>query len=186
MPATLTAPRTAPASSVTSGALSVEDLSNGERKIALYASDMPGSYSYRRGDGPQLMAWIIQGAARLGLEELYRSAAYDHSYRVLSLANLATDEQARAHRARFVNSRRLNRAGSAATITGLGQGAVPYSAAAVARSKRPLVEGTCHCGSTGWFEVCFDPDDATANASQNCPAHNPTGHLPGPSVSVVA
>lgn len=186
MPATLVAPRITPDTSDAVPSISVEELWSGERKIALCASDMPGNYRYRRGDKAQLVAWIIQGAIRLGLEELSRSAAYAHSYRLLSLSNLATGEQIRAHRLRFPDSRRLNRAESIAHLVALGQDPVPYSAAAIARSRRPLVEGACHCGGTGWTEVCFDPYDPTAIASQSCPGHNPTGHLPGPSVAVIA
>ncbi|RSS90688.1 hypothetical protein EF903_12200 [Streptomyces sp. WAC05292] len=58
-----------------SAGLSVSDLTNGERAVALYVSDMPTSYRFRRGDMPKTCDWILQGAARLGLEELSYVAA---------------------------------------------------------------------------------------------------------------
>ncbi|MEV0781881.1 hypothetical protein AB0I52_02590 [Streptomyces sp. NPDC050423] len=154
--------------------------------MALYASDMPTRYRFRKGDDAQLVTWILQGVARLGLEELYLSAAYAHGYRLLELANLATAEHTRAHSARFTNGRRLDRAESVAGIVGIGPGRIPCSASAIARNRRPMVEGACICGGTGWFEICFEPGEPTAVVSQNCPAHNPTGDRPNQRVAVTA
>ncbi|MGW1465366.1 hypothetical protein ACWCPT_13620 [Streptomyces sp. NPDC002308] len=161
-------------------AVSVEELSHGERAVALYASAMPDGYRFRQGDGPQVAAWIVQGAARLGLEELYRAAAYARSHLVLRMARLLTAEQARAHSARFSSPRRLDRAGAVAATVQAGSGRIPVSGAALARSRRPMVEGACVCGGTGWFDVRFEPLDPAAVVSRNCPAHNPEGRTPRP------
>jgi hypothetical protein len=171
MPATLSAPQVAPVTGL------VEDLSNGERAVALYASDMPTSYSYRRGDDAQLGAWIAEGALRLGLPELYRSAAFLYSYEVLSLAGTATKDQERAHKARFPSAARLRRASSLASLT---LSMFRVSDAAIKRSNRPQVEGACRCAGTGWYEVCFDPYEPTSVALENCAAHNPNGLTPTP------
>ncbi|MFD6528598.1 hypothetical protein [Streptomyces sp. NPDC060184] len=178
MPAPPPAPHTPPGP-FEAPAISVEELSPGERAVALYASAMPDGYRFRQGDGPQVVAWIVQGAARLGLEELYRAAAYARSHRVLRMAHLLTAEQARAHSDRFGSPRRLDRAGAVAAAVA-GSGRVPVSGAALARSGRPLVEGACVCGGTGWFDVHFEPLDPAAVVSRNCPAHNPEGRTPHP------
>lgn len=171
MPATLSAPQVAPVTGL------VEDLSNGERAVALYASDMPTSYSYQRGDDAQVEAWIVEGAGRLGLPELYRSAAFLDSFQVLELAGTATRDQERAHKARFPSAARLRRA---STLASLMVGMFRVSEAAIKRSSRPQVEGACRCAGTGWFEVCFDPDEPTSVALENCAAHNPNGYMPTP------
>ncbi|MFE1344029.1 hypothetical protein [Streptomyces sp. NPDC058757] len=65
-----------------SAGISVSDLTNGERAVALYVSDMPTSYRFRRGDMPKACDWILQGAARLGLEELAYIAALHQECRL--------------------------------------------------------------------------------------------------------
>ncbi|MFI2302875.1 hypothetical protein ACH5AL_29145 [Actinacidiphila glaucinigra] len=181
MPATLNASHLAPELPATE-AVSVSDLSNGERAVALYASDMPGEYRYRRGDDAKVFAWIVQGAGRLGLSELYRSAAFLRGFRLLWLARSATGEQKRAHALRFPNAARLRRAELLASLT---VGMTQMSQAAIDRSGRPQVEGACRCAGSGWFEVCFEPGDPTSVAWENCAAHNPKGHRPTP-LAVVA
>ncbi|WP_158710363.1 hypothetical protein [Streptomyces sp. NRRL F-5126] len=176
MPATLTASHLAP-SLPTTELVSVSDLSNSERAVALYASDMPGEYRYHRGDDGKVFAWIVQGACRLGLPELYRSAAFQNGYRLLWLARTATGEQEGAHKRRFPNAARLRRALSLASLT---VGMTEMSPAARERGGRPQVEGACRCAGTGWFEVCYDPEDPTSVALENCAGHNPKGHMPTP------
>ncbi|MER5476259.1 hypothetical protein ABT026_04625 [Streptomyces sp. NPDC002734] len=171
MPAMLSAPQVAPVAGL------VEGLSNGERAVALYASDMPTSYSYKRDDDVQLGAWIAEGALRVGLPELHRSAAFLYSFQALELAGTATRDQQRAHKARFPSAARLRRASSLASLT---VGMFRVSDAAIERSNRPQVEGACRCAGTGWFEVCFDPDEPTSVALESCAAHNPNGHMPTP------
>src|SRR5689334_16551534 len=109
MPATLT--RSHPASLLPSAQpLSPSGLSNMERAVALYASDMPQRFLMRPGTEATVAAWILQGAARLGFDEVQRSAACAYGYRLLWLADLTTAEQDRAHQRRFPNARRWDRA----------------------------------------------------------------------------
>ncbi|MEW1887613.1 hypothetical protein [Streptomyces sp. NPDC085659] len=183
MPATIVAPCVTPASSVPVSLALVEELSNGERMVALYASDMPSRYRYRKGDTAQIVAWICQGVARLGLEELYLSAAYAHGYRLLEMSRAETAEQTRAHLARFADSRRLARAESLAGLTMIGPERIAVSATAIARSRRPMVEGACDCGGTGWMQLQFFDGEAL---SLSCPGHNPTGDRPNVRVAVAA
>ncbi|MGW6212759.1 hypothetical protein [Streptomyces sp. NPDC055109] len=155
--------------------VTASDLSNAERTVALYASDMPGSYSYQRGGDVQVEAWIVQGALRVGLPELYRSAAFLSSFQALRLVEMATPDQRRAHRVRFPSAARLRRASSLASLS---LHTFRVSAEALQRSRRPEVEGTCLCGGTGWVDVYFDPDDPTTFAAENCVGHNPHGYKP--------
>ncbi|MEU6160749.1 hypothetical protein [Streptomyces sp. NPDC047130] len=138
---------------------------------------MPTAYSYQRGDDAQIEAWIVEGAGRLGLSELYRSAAYLGSFQMLDLAGTATRDQERAHKVRFPSAARLRRASSLASLT---VGMFQVSDAAIKRGNRPQVEGACRCAGTGWFEVCYDPDEPTSVALESCAAHNPSGHMPTP------
>ncbi|MGW0599672.1 hypothetical protein ACWD11_21290 [Streptomyces sp. NPDC002776] len=168
MPATLVAEHVVPSTL----ALSVKDLSNGERAVALYASDMPSRYRGHRGDSDQVTAWVLQGAARLGLDELYRSAACAYGYRLLRLAGSATPEQDAAHARRFPSASRRNCAERVATALTFGSEMTPE---ARKRGGRTLVEGACHCAGTGW--IPFDMGDGTF-AHQACPGHNPEGRMP--------
>lgn len=171
MPGTLVAEQVAPVAAALP-AVSVEDLSNGERMVALYASDMPSNYRGRRGDSAQVNAWVLQGAMRLGLDELYRSAAYAYGYRLLWLANCTTPDQDAAHTRRFPSAKRLDRAeGLAALITCRSE----MTPEARKRGARILIEGACYCAGTGW--VPFDMGDGT-EAHQACPGHNPEGRMP--------
>ncbi|MEU5197569.1 hypothetical protein AB0G86_26560 [Streptomyces scabiei] len=171
MPATLVAEHVPPVVP-SMPAVSVVDLSNGERAVALYASDMPDRYKNRRGDIALLTFWVLQGAARLGLDELYRSAAYAYGYRLLRNAGWATREQDAAHVRRFPSAARLDGAEQlAALVTCLST----MTDEAVKRGRRPLVEGACDCGGTGW--AAYDMGDDT-DAFQACPGHNPDGHTP--------
>ncbi|MFE0273902.1 hypothetical protein ACFWZY_17575 [Streptomyces sp. NPDC058992] len=165
------------ASAPRSLAVSAEDLSNLERAVALYASDMPSRFRWRRSENATVSAWIVQGADRLGLAELYRSAAYLQGYLLLDMARSTTTEQDRAHRARFRDARRLDRAEEVASsltcLTGTGM-----SQAAKDRGSRPLVEGVCRCGGSGWIADALDPDDPTTAFHTACPVHNRTGTRP--------
>ncbi|MGJ5833497.1 hypothetical protein [Streptomyces ossamyceticus] len=171
MPATLVVEHVAPILP-SAHAVSVEDLSNGERAVALYASDMPTRYRNRRGDFDLLASWVLQGVMRLGLDELYQSAAYAYGYRLLWVANSATPEQKAAHARRFPSAARLDRAERLAALLTCGSGMTPE---AKRRGRQPLVEGACLCAGTGW--VAYDMGDGT-DALQSCPGHNPGGHLP--------
>ncbi|WP_344497513.1 hypothetical protein [Streptomyces enissocaesilis] len=131
MPATLTVVESAP--------VPVRDLSNMERAVALYASDMPTSYRYRRTDDQKLCDWIVQGAARLGLGELYWSAACASGYMRLWVDDEAEPGHTAAHVARFPVEKRFHLAMRMATLVTLGP--VPgVNAAAMERSEQPIFE----------------------------------------------
>ncbi|MGW1542557.1 hypothetical protein ACWCPM_20365 [Streptomyces sp. NPDC002309] len=168
MPATLVAENATPFTP----AVSVEELSNVERAVALYASDMPTRYRSSRGDLDLLTFWVLQGVMRLGLDELYRSAAYAYGYRLLWAAGSATPEQDAAHAHRFPSTARLDRAERVAALVTFRSEMTPE---ARKRGGRPRVEGACHCAGTGW--IPFDMGDGT-EAHQACPGHNPEGRMP--------
>ncbi|WP_435974982.1 hypothetical protein [Streptomyces sp. Qhu_M48] len=129
MPALLTLPQ--------SGDLSITDLNNGERATALYASDMPSSFRFRKGDGEKLCAWILQGVARLGLEELHRVTAYTGGYLELWVEEQNTPGQDAAHFARFPDQKRFHVAQHEAAMVTFLYGT---SDAAIERSRRRMVE----------------------------------------------
>ncbi|MFE0804327.1 hypothetical protein [Streptomyces sp. NPDC058812] len=157
MPATLVAEHVAPV--VTSSpAVSVTDLSNGERAVALYASDMPDSYRHQRGEDARLIAWIIQGVTRMGLDELRHTAALASGFRRLRQAKRVTAEQKRAHTERFPNAKRDRRTGELASLLTLS---VPMSNEARDRGLRYLLDGPCpECGDTRqvWASWSVDVD----------------------------
>jgi hypothetical protein len=159
MPVTLVAPPTVPESSAASP-VSVRDLSNGERAVALYASDLPDTYSYRPGDDAQLESWILQGAFRMGLEVLYRTAALTSGYQRSWLSKQLTAEQKRAQAERFPNPDRLIRAEQVAAMVTFRLG---VSNEAKARGSRYMLDGSCpECGGTeklfGLWAVDADAD----------------------------
>ncbi|WP_053688712.1 hypothetical protein [Streptomyces sp. WM6372] len=131
MPALLEAVESAP--------VSVRDLSNMERTVALYASEMPTAYRYRRGDDEKLCGWILQGAERLGLEELYRSAACASGYMRLWVEDEARPRHTAAHVARFPVQKRFDLAQRTASMVTIGH-VTEVSAAALERSDRPIYE----------------------------------------------
>ncbi|MEW2573848.1 hypothetical protein [Streptomyces sp. NPDC047070] len=179
MPATLVAEHVAQVVP-SAPAVSVDGLSNSERMVALYASDMPVRYRWRREDADLVISWILQGAARLGLGELYRSAAYAYGYRMLCLVKWATPEHEAAHARRFPSAARLNRAEDAAVnitcIRGMGM-----TQEAKDRGRHIMVEGGCPCSGTGWVAVEWADGEY---ASQACPLHNPGGSTYRPGVSL--
>ncbi|PWI09611.1 hypothetical protein DIZ27_16140 [Streptomyces sp. NWU339] len=136
--------------------VSLSDLSNGERAVALYASDLPDGYRYKRGDDAQLVAWIIQGATRLGLDRLCRMAALEAGYRRLRALKRVTAEQKRAHAERFPDPKRDRRAGElAALVTHLAS----MSDEAQERGGRFLLDGPCpECNDTRQVWACWAVD----------------------------
>ncbi|WP_051926880.1 hypothetical protein [Streptomyces durhamensis] len=154
----------------------IANLSNLERAVALYASDMPLRFLMRPGNETTVLAWILQGVARLGLAEVRRSAAYAYGYRLLWLADLTTQEQDQAHQRRFPNERRWDRAERLASSFTVWAD-YPMTQAAKDRAGRPEVEGACRCGGAGWIGECLDPDDPTTRTARSCPGHNPEGRI---------
>lgn len=153
MPATLTAPHLSPVPFPTKP-VTLSDLSNMERAVALYASDMPNSHSYKRGDDPQLEAWIIQGVTRLGRAEVRRRASFLAGHRKLWLRDMTTREIDRRHQARFPSKSRLGAAESLATATVLSIGVAP-----AARELPIVIDGPCpKCDGVGklWVNQVID------------------------------
>jgi hypothetical protein len=151
--------------------------------VALYASDMPLRFLMRPGNETTVLAWILQGVARLGLAEVRRSAAYAYAYRLLWLADLTTPEQDQAHYRRFPDARRWDRAERLASSFTVW-GGYRMTQEAKDRARQPQVEGACRCGGSGWIGEFSDPDDPTTRNARNCPGHNPEGRrFPRPEVT---
>ncbi|MFD7888657.1 hypothetical protein ACFV3O_09265 [Streptomyces albidoflavus] len=102
------------ADSATPG-LAVHRLTNLERAVALYASDMPTGYRWRNADITTVIDWITQGVSRLSYAEVHRLARDARHFRLLWLANQATAEQTSQHNRDFPDSQRLKRVESAAS-----------------------------------------------------------------------
>lgn len=141
------------------------ELPNGERKVALYSSSMPSGYRFRRGDENQLAAWIGQGIARIGRDELQQRAARSWGFHLLSLRNSLTEEIVTGHRAVFPDARRELRAGQVAALTVLWVG---VNRAALTRNAKVAVPGVCPCQGTGRLPDNGDPDYPIPSS---CPIH---------------
>ncbi|KAB2974216.1 hypothetical protein F8R89_20835 [Streptomyces sp. SS1-1] len=132
----------------------VEDLSNMERAVALYASDMPDRYRLQGPVDTTLIGWIGQGAARLGREEVRRRASFLLGHRRLWLRDLTTPEINRRHKQRFPSARRLNVAESMASTSLFWVSVAPG-----ARELSAAIDGTCpKCDGTGklWVNLVID------------------------------
>ncbi|MET7287582.1 hypothetical protein [Streptomyces sp. NPDC005573] len=182
MPATLIASQ--PVSALQAAEIiSVSDLSNAERAVALYASDLPDSYSYGgRADDARLDAWVVQGATRMGLESLYRTAALHSGYGKSRAGKYLSSEQKRAEAERFPSRVRIRRSGELAALVTMRVGVTDV---ARERGKRVEFDGGCpKCHGAGrvwgmwavdtdaeWFEegyrscwVCGEPSGAGATS----------------------
>lgn len=159
MPATLVA-------SHPSSAVLVEELEAMERAVALYASDMPTRYRYQGDHDGNLVAWIAQGIARLGREEIRQRASFLAGHRKLWLRDMTTPEIDRRHQARFPSKRRLGRAEELASST------VSWiTVAPAARNHPAVIDGPCpKCDGagkvwgnwvidefSGWYEEGYAP-----------------------------
>ncbi|MCX4234670.1 hypothetical protein [Streptomyces ortus] len=147
MPATLVAPHIAPV-------VLTEDLSGMERVVALYASDMPTRYRYRRGDDASVLNWISQGMARLGREEIRQRASRLAGHRKLWMRDMTTPEIDRRHKVRFPSVRRLGVAEEAASLSISLVGVAP-----AARNLPVVVDGPCpKCDDAGklWVNKVID------------------------------
>ncbi|MFI0192178.1 hypothetical protein ACH4PW_32130 [Streptomyces sp. NPDC017082] len=122
----------------------VRDLTGMERTVALYASDMPNQR--RRHAKDQIRAWIVQGAERVGVDELRRRAEYFRGWRLLDLNGQVTPQIQARHEQRFPRPKRLEYAESQATNTLFTDG---ISEAARRRNDWAVVDGDCPCGDTG-------------------------------------
>ncbi|MCE7081559.1 hypothetical protein [Streptomyces sp. ST2-7A] len=136
MPDLLVAPRVGAASSPSpSGTVKLSDLSDlsdlsaGERGMALYVSEMPTGYRYRRGDEGLVETWISQGAERVGTETLHEWDLLQRGYVLLDLEELATEEISTRHRALFPNARRVVRSRQLGALTILWQSSSPETIA---------------------------------------------------------
>ncbi|MFF6916792.1 hypothetical protein [Streptomyces sp. NPDC012466] len=155
MPATMVAEHVSSAG-LPVPSVSVEDLSNGERTVALYASDLPDGYRYKRGDEAHLIAWIIQGVNRVGLDRLRDIAALEAGYRRCRARKRATAEQNRAHAERFPSPTRDRRAAELAALVTLF---VPVNDEARERGLRFLLDGPCPaCHDTRRVWACWAVD----------------------------
>ncbi|MEU5218895.1 hypothetical protein AB0G79_22225 [Streptomyces sp. NPDC020807] len=123
------------------------ELTGDERVVALYVSDMPDRFRASSVDKSQVAAWIVQGAERIGLEELRREAAFFYGHRLLEMSRVVpVDVQAR-HEQRFPKARRLEKAESLAAATKMPTW-MPMTPQAMARNSAAEVEGGCPCRGT--------------------------------------
>lgn len=168
MPLASTIAPQAPATTTTMAVSPVTDLTLNERVVALYASDMPARR--RAGTTPdQVHAWIMQGAERLGSEELRLRAEYHYGHRLLECSRIVTPQVQARHEQRFPNRRRLHTAEQAAAGNILQD---RMSEAARKRNMAAKVDGDCPCRGTGTVEFPnWDPDVAFGLV---CPVHGAT------------
>lgn len=130
MPDLLVAPRVGAASSPSPGGMvKLSDLSCGERGMALYVSEMPTGYRYRRGDEDLVKTWISQGAARVGTETLHAWDLLQRGFTRLDMEELATEEITARHRALFPDARRVVRSRQLGALTILWQSSSPEAIA---------------------------------------------------------
>ncbi|MFF0672125.1 hypothetical protein ACFYVE_28330 [Streptomyces tendae] len=147
-------------------AIDVTSLTGAERAVALYASDMPNTRRHHTGE--QVHDWIVQGAERLGTEEMQRRAVYLRGWQLLNVNNLVTPQIQARHEQRFPKARRLllaDQAGSGNVFCFDGM-----SDEARARNRAATVDGDCPCHGTGGIAVWgADPD---ASCEILCPVHS--------------
>ncbi|MCW8379392.1 hypothetical protein [Streptomyces justiciae] len=166
MPATLVVEHVRIMKSPAPSASPIEELSGMERAVALYASDMPTRYRYQGSHDGNLVAWIYQGIARLGREEIRRNASHLAGHRKLWLRDMTTPEIDRRHHDRFPSKRRLGIAEELASDT------VSWiTVAPTARNLPAVIDGPCpKCDDagklwvnkvidelSGWFEEGYVP-----------------------------
>ncbi|AJE81988.1 hypothetical protein SLNWT_1612 [Streptomyces albus] len=140
----------------------VASLTTCEREVALYASDMPD----RRRSFPneQVREWIVQGAGRLGIEEMRRRALHLQGHGQLQRARLLPPLVQERHQAQFPKRARLDAVRKAVANNVLWDD-MTHSAAA--RNHLGEVDGPCPCRGTGRI--------ALAEAfSMLCPVHSAT------------
>ncbi|MEV7500048.1 hypothetical protein [Streptomyces sp. NPDC093018] len=149
---------------MTSTIVDVRDLTGAERAVALYASDMPnGRRHYTK---EQFTAWIMQGAERLGVEEMRRRALYFRGWRLLDMHGLLTAQIQARHEQRFPQRYRLIRSDQGGALTVSTDGTTKT---ALARNGLVDLDGDCPCEGTGGI-AAWD-DDAGAWHEILCPVH---------------
>ncbi|MEU8872829.1 hypothetical protein AB0D24_16970 [Streptomyces javensis] len=167
MPGTLVKPHARPAeqgvSPLDSVSARVADLTLAERTVALYVSDMPSVR--RRFPADQVRAWIVQGAERLGEQELRRWAAFERGHQALTSFGLVPKEVQQRHEERFPKPKRLDWAGQQASNSAAH---VPLSEAGHARVFDTEVDGPCPCRGTGSIGF-YDWEDGEVDLM--CPVH---------------
>ncbi|MEU1674373.1 hypothetical protein ABZ752_20430 [Streptomyces roseifaciens] len=144
--------------------IDARDLTGAERIVALYASDMPNGR--RRHADEQVRAWIVQGAERLGAEELRCRAEYFRGWRLLDMHGLVTAQIQARHEQRFPNGNRLICAERTTAGNVFRDG---MAEAARLRNARVAVDGDCPCRGTGGITVRgADPESSYEIL---CPIH---------------
>ncbi|MEU2889265.1 hypothetical protein [Streptomyces albidoflavus] len=149
----------------TAAVVRVEDLTTCERIAALYASDMPNRFRAASVEAAQVAAWIVQGAQRLGAEELRRQAVFSYGQRLMEMSARVPVHAQAAHERRFPRAGRLDQAERAAAGSTVW---ARLSASALARNADAEVEGGCPCGGSGWIAL---PPLPEAPDAMTCPVH---------------
>ncbi|MFV6030806.1 hypothetical protein [Streptomyces sp. NPDC056264] len=141
----------------------VEELTGGERAVALYASDMPAGR--RRVTSEQVRAWIVQGLERLGQDEVRQRAAFRYGHRLLEMSGLVTAQVQARHEQRFPQLKRLVRAEQEAANSVFGDRMTEET---LRRNSAAEVDGECPCQGTRSIPLWMDED---AFVSRACPVH---------------
>jgi hypothetical protein len=144
-------------------------MTQAERTVALYASDMPASR--RRWSHDQVRAWLAQGVERLGAEELGRRALFLAGHGRLSRSRVVPVQVQARHEQRFPVAGRLDRAGRVATDSVCWAG---ITDAAMRRSGTAEVDGGCPCKGTRVV-----PLSADGSFGLSCPVHGLSQHFGG-------
>ncbi|MEU1784475.1 hypothetical protein ABZ553_00775 [Streptomyces sparsogenes] len=160
MPGTITERHTAEAITP----VAIRDLTGAERTVALYVSDMPNGR--RNHANEQVRAWIVQGAERLGMEELRRRAEYFRGWRLLDMHGLATAQIQARHEQRFPKANRLIWADKTAAGNISREG---MTEATRLRNGAAAVDGDCPCHGTGGIPVQTPFPDGSL--MMLCPVH---------------
>jgi hypothetical protein len=163
MPGTIAERRTEQVTESVVSAVDVADLSGTERVVALYESDMRN----RRNCTPdQLSAWIVQGAERLGVEELQRRARFAHGHALLEQVHVVPPAVQARHEQTFPNRSRLQWAGQMAANS---LWRVEMTDTARSRDREAEVDGECPCRGTR--SIYFSDWDPDLSFSMMCPVH---------------
>ncbi|MGX1512918.1 hypothetical protein [Streptomyces collinus] len=121
----------------------------------------------RNHSNEQVRAWIVQGAERLGTEEMQRRAAYLRGWQLLNVNSLVTPQIQARHEQRFPKARRVLLADQASAGNVWCHDGMTDTARA--RGAVVQVDGECPCRGTG--DIAIWGGDPDVSFSQMCPVH---------------
>lgn len=142
-------------------------MTQAERTVALYASDMPAKR--RRWSHEQVRAWVAQGVERLGVEELGCRAVFLVGHGRLSRSRVLPVQVQARHEQHFPAAGRLDWASTTATNSLCWAG---ITDAAMHRTGTAAVDGECPCKGTRVI-----PLSADGSFGLSCPVHGLPQHF---------